>query len=136
MNREEQKPQDLVTGGEIARRLGISRERVRQLAQSADFPSPIGRLGSANIWGWDAVDEWRRATDRVPPVEIFSATDPPYVRDRKVWYWVKFGDREFRKTTDYRIALRHAENLCARHETAMIDRSDKGSGVLRATLQR
>lgn len=136
MTHRGQEAQDLVTGAEIGRRLGISRERVRQLAQRADFPPPIGRLGSANVWGWDAVDEWRRASDRVPPVEIFSASDPPYVHDREVRYWVKFGDREFRKTTDYRLALQHAERLCARYDTAIIDRSDKGSGVLRATLQR
>lgn len=134
MNLQGHEPQDLVTGGEIGRRLGVSRERVRQLAQRPDFPSPIGRLGSANIWGWNAVDEWRRANDRVPPAEIFSAADPPYVRHRKVWYWVKFAEREFRKTTDYRVALRHAERLCARHDTVMIDRSDKGSGVLQAIL--
>lgn len=134
MTRQGHDPQDLVTGGEIARRLGISRERVRQLAQRPDFPSPLGRLGSANIWGWKAVDDWRHANDRVPVVEIFSATDPPYVRDRKVWYWVKFGDKEFRRTTDYRVALDRAERLCTRHETGMIDRSDKGSGLLRATL--
>ena len=80
MTQRGQEPQDLVTGAEIGRRLGISRERVRQLAQRPDFPAPIGRLGPANVWGWNVVDEWRRANERVPPVEIFSATDPPHAR--------------------------------------------------------
>lgn len=134
MTRQKEDLQDLVTGGEIARRLGISRERVRQLAQRPDFPPPLGRLGSANVWGWKAVDEWRHVNDRVPVVEIFSATDPPYLGDRKVRYWVKFGPKEFPKTTDYRVALDRAERLCARYDTGMIDRSDKGSGLLQATL--
>ena len=134
MDRKSEEPQDLVTGGEIARRLGVSRERVRQLAQRPDFPAPIGRLGQANIWGWAAVDEWRHANGRVPPVEIYSATDPPHVPNREVWYWVEFGDIKFERTTDYHVSLRRAERLCAEHDTAIIDRSDKGSGILRATL--
>jgi prophage regulatory protein len=136
MARTTEEPQDLVTGGEIARRLGVSRERVRQLAQRPDFPAPLGRLGQANIWGWLAVDEWRRANGRVPVVEIYSATDPPSVANREVWYWVEFGDIKFERTIDYRVALRHAERLCSEHDTAIIDRSDKGSGILRATLGR
>jgi prophage regulatory protein len=127
-------PQDLVTGAEIARRLGISRERVRQLAQRPDFPAPIGRLGQANIWGWTAVDEWRRANGRVPVVEIYSATDPPGISNRQVWYWVEFGEIKSDRSTAYDVARRHAERLSAEHHTAIIDRSDKGSGILRATL--
>jgi predicted DNA-binding transcriptional regulator AlpA len=131
-----EEPQDLVTGGEIGRRLGVSRERVRQLAQRSDFPAPIGRLGQANVWGWAAVDEWLRKDGRVPPVEIYSATDSPHVPDPQVWYWVEWGEGKFEKTTDYAVALRQAERICEEHDTAIIDRSDKGSGILRATLGR
>src|SRR5260370_29731317 len=133
MARKTDEPQDLVTGGELARRLGVSRERVRQLAQRPDFPTPLGRLGQANIWGWTAVDEWRRANGRVPSVEIYSATDPPHVPNREVWYWVEFGDIKSERTTNYQVAHRDAERLRAEHDTTIIDRSDKGSGILRAT---
>lgn len=51
---------ELVTGAEVARRLGLSRERVRQLAQRDDFPRPLGRVGNAIVWRWPDVDEWRR----------------------------------------------------------------------------
>lgn len=128
---QSQEPQDLVTGGDIAKRLRVTRERVRQLAQRPDFPKPIGRLGQAKVWGWDAVAEWLRADGRVPPVEIYSATDPVA---RKVWYWVEWGDGKFERTTDYKVALAQAERICVEHDTAIIDRSDKGSGILRATL--
>jgi prophage regulatory protein len=52
--------EDLVTGAEVARRLKLSRERVRQLAQRPDFPEPLGRVGQAVVWRWPDVDEWAR----------------------------------------------------------------------------
>ena len=134
MSNNDPSPQDLVTGAEIARRLGLSRERVRQLAERPDFPAPLGRLGQANVWGWDGVDEWRRSNHRTPAVEIYSATDPPHVARRQVWYWVEFGDLKVERSTDYRVVLDQAEDLCNAHNTGLVDRSDKGSGILRATL--
>lgn len=49
---------DLVTGAEIGRRLGISRERVRQLAGRDDFPVSLGRLGKARVWRWADIQRW------------------------------------------------------------------------------
>lgn len=62
---------ELVTGAEIARRLGVSRERVRQWASDAKygFPETIGRFGSAKLWRWGDVARWteeRRGSIRPP----------------------------------------------------------------------
>lgn len=51
----------LVTGAEAARRLGVSRERVRQLAQRPDFPRPLGKLGRATVWRWAEIEQWQAA---------------------------------------------------------------------------
>lgn len=116
--------------------MNLSRERVRQLAQRPDFPVPIGRLGQANVWGWDAVHEWLKADGRIPPIEIYSATDPPNVADRQVWYWVEWGERKYDRTRDYNVAHRLAKRLHEEHDAGIIDRSDRGSGILRATIER
>lgn len=52
--------EELVTGGEIGRRLGVSRERVRQWATDPKFgfPEPIGRLGASKVWYWEPVARW------------------------------------------------------------------------------
>lgn len=50
--------EDLVTGAEAARRLGVSRERLRQLAARGDFPPPLGTLGRATVWRSSDVAEW------------------------------------------------------------------------------
>jgi len=55
---------DLVTTAEAARRLGISRERVRQLAQKDDFPRALGRVGQAVVYRWSDVSEWARLRER------------------------------------------------------------------------
>lgn len=62
---------ELVTGAEIARRLGVSRERVRQWASDEKyaFPASLGRFGSAKIWYWHDIDTWhrqRQATESAP----------------------------------------------------------------------
>ena len=77
-------------------------------------PAPIGGRDSANVWGWNVVDEWRRANERVSSGGDLLRDSPAARAERQVRYWVKFGDEEFRKTTDYRVVLRQAEELCAR----------------------
>jgi predicted DNA-binding transcriptional regulator AlpA len=57
---------DLVSGAEIARRIGVSRERVRQLAEREEFPPALGRVGSAKIWRWSDVERWLAVTGRQP----------------------------------------------------------------------
>jgi hypothetical protein len=56
---------ELITGGELARRLGISRQRMHQLRESdANFPPAIGKVGHAFVWRWPDVAAWARRTGR------------------------------------------------------------------------
>lgn len=51
--------QDLVSGAEIGRRLGVSREAVRKWAKSdRDFPEPLARVGRSVVWDWVLVKSW------------------------------------------------------------------------------
>jgi predicted DNA-binding transcriptional regulator AlpA len=43
---------------EIAAMLGLSRQRVNQLIQSADFPAPEAELSAGRIWTREAVEAW------------------------------------------------------------------------------
>lgn len=56
--------EDLVTGAEAARRLGVSRQRLQQLAARDDFPEPLGVLGRANVWRSSDVAAWAVEHDR------------------------------------------------------------------------
>ena len=56
---------DLVSAAEIARRLSLTRERVRQLAATETFPTPLGRIGRSHIWRWADVERWARRTGRL-----------------------------------------------------------------------
>ncbi|MFN2505445.1 MAG: helix-turn-helix transcriptional regulator [Acidimicrobiales bacterium] len=51
---------ELVSGAEIARRLNVSRERVRQWAASPKlgFPAPVARIGRSVVWEWPPVARW------------------------------------------------------------------------------
>lgn len=71
-----------------------------------------------------------------PAVEIFSAADPVYFPDRRVWYWVVFEGTRSEDCEDWATVNSWALSRCAEHGTCLIDRSDKGSGFLRATLGR
>jgi prophage regulatory protein len=64
---------ELVSGAEIGRRLGISRERVRQLTRRADFPVPLGRVGPSLVWRWDEIDDWRRSHRLQPSLTVRSS---------------------------------------------------------------
>lgn len=56
---------DLVGVAEIARFLGVSRQRVQQLSQTSDFPKPVARLSAGTIWERQDVVRWARAHDRL-----------------------------------------------------------------------
>ena len=52
----------LVGLSEIAKMLGVSRQRVGQLAQDHDdFPSPVADLASGRIWETAAIETWAQA---------------------------------------------------------------------------
>jgi hypothetical protein len=49
---------ELVSGAEIGRRLGVSREAVRLWRARPGFPEPLGRVGQALVWDWAHVQRW------------------------------------------------------------------------------
>jgi predicted DNA-binding transcriptional regulator AlpA len=57
---------DLVGTADIARRLGVTRQRVGQLRQRGDFPAPVARLGLGQLWRWSEVDAWATTWRRRP----------------------------------------------------------------------
>ena len=57
---------ELVIAVDIAKRLGISPQRVYVLAASAGFPKPLGILGRSAVWRWSTVERWARETGRLP----------------------------------------------------------------------
>jgi predicted DNA-binding transcriptional regulator AlpA len=50
--------EQLLTGEQVAERLGISRQRVQQLAGRSDFPPPAGRVGKATVFNAGDVDAY------------------------------------------------------------------------------
>lgn len=57
---------ELVIAADIARRLGISKQRVGVLAAGPGFPEPVGVLGRSQVWRWSSVERWARNTARLP----------------------------------------------------------------------
>lgn len=56
--------QELLTGEQVAERLGLSRQRVQQLSGRPDFPPPAGRVGKATVWRAGDVDDYSRGIRR------------------------------------------------------------------------
>ncbi len=55
----------LVGTTEVAALLGLSRQRVHQLATEArDFPQPAVRLAAGPVWERDAIEGWAERTGR------------------------------------------------------------------------
>jgi hypothetical protein len=59
-------PSELVIAVDIARRLGVSPQRVNVLASGPGFPNPLGKLGRSAVWRWSSVERWARETGRLP----------------------------------------------------------------------
>jgi predicted DNA-binding transcriptional regulator AlpA len=57
---------ELVIATDIAKRLGISPQRVYVLASGPGFPRPLGMLGRSAVWRWSTVARWARETERLP----------------------------------------------------------------------
>lgn len=53
----------LVGATEIAAMLGVTRQRVQQLAQEPDFPKPAVILKAGKVWHTEEIEEWIRARD-------------------------------------------------------------------------
>lgn len=56
---------ELVIAVDIAKRLGISSQRVNVLAIGLGFPKPLGKLGRSAVWRWSTVERWARETGRL-----------------------------------------------------------------------
>ncbi len=56
---------ELVIAVDIARRLGMSPQRVYVLADGPGFPKPLGKLGRSSVWRWSSVERWARETGRL-----------------------------------------------------------------------
>lgn len=57
---------DLVIAVDVAKRLGISPQRVNVLATGPGFPKPLGKLGRSSVWRWSSIERWARDTGRLP----------------------------------------------------------------------
>ena len=51
---------------EIARLLGVSRQRAHQLAHGEDFPEPVAVLAAGPIWETTQIEAWAERTGRSP----------------------------------------------------------------------
>ncbi|GIF03396.1 hypothetical protein Asi03nite_09340 [Actinoplanes siamensis] len=60
-----------MAAGEIAKRLGLSRQRVQQLAERDDWPEPFDELSMGRVWLISDIETWIRhqRADRVRPAE-------------------------------------------------------------------
>lgn len=56
---------DLVGVTEIAAMLGVTTQRVSQLARTPAFPAPVATLAAGLIWERSDVEEWARETGRL-----------------------------------------------------------------------
>jgi predicted DNA-binding transcriptional regulator AlpA len=63
---------DLVGLSEVAQMLGVSRQRVYQLATAYDdFPSPEAELAAGRVWRRAAIEAWDEAhKDRYPGTRL------------------------------------------------------------------
>lgn len=57
---------DLVIAVDVAKRLGISPQRVNVLASRPGFPKPLGKLGRSSVWRWSSIQRWAHDTGRLP----------------------------------------------------------------------
>jgi predicted DNA-binding transcriptional regulator AlpA len=77
----------LVGVAEVATRLEMSAERIRQLAKSGAMPPPIGKLGRQLVWQWRDVEAWARAEGRLPA--LGSSTRPSRIAPQQPAGWLR-----------------------------------------------
>lgn len=63
---------DLMGTSEIARRLGVSRQRASQLTAHPNFPSPASRLAMGPVWRRRDVERWIEWRDAKAEPEAVS----------------------------------------------------------------
>jgi prophage regulatory protein len=72
----EDRPLRLAGAHEVRDLLGISRQRVYQLAAKADFPRPIAVLAQGKVWVIDDIEEWVAKYRLRNPRRPVRSTDP------------------------------------------------------------
>lgn len=93
MNEEVAEPEHTVSGAlhflgnyEIRTLLGVSRQRMYQIAYVEKFPEPVAQLASGGVWLATDVDEWlsvRRPHLRQALKELLEALGPMGLRARR-----------------------------------------------------
>lgn len=56
--------EELLSGSDIARRLGITRQRVHQLSLRGRFPRPLVAFGTVTVWRWGDISDWAAVQGR------------------------------------------------------------------------
>lgn len=73
---------ELMSAAEIADALGVSRQRVHQLRETATFPAPLADLRGGAVWDANAIrkfnEEWERKPGR-PRKWVVTVSDPNYL---------------------------------------------------------
>ncbi len=59
----------LLGAAEIAERMGLSRQRVQQLAERDDFPEPYQELRMGRVWLEHDIEMWIMAFRQSPPAD-------------------------------------------------------------------
>jgi len=54
---------ELLRLADVARIVGVSYERARQLRHQPGFPEPVGRRGKGELWAASDVRRWARTHD-------------------------------------------------------------------------
>lgn len=57
---------ELLAATDVAELLGVSRQRVHQLAERPDFPAPYARLGNGPIWTRPTIETFAQSWTRKP----------------------------------------------------------------------
>lgn len=58
--------EELVSVQEVARMLGVTRQRVHAIARThPDFPAPVAELSAGRIWRKADIESWARAAGRL-----------------------------------------------------------------------
>jgi hypothetical protein len=60
----------IVTDAQVARRLGVPRERVRELACLPGFPRSVGNIDAVPLWQWRDVQRWARTSAAGTGIEL------------------------------------------------------------------
>lgn len=54
---------ELMGAAEVAAHIGVSRQRVNQLAKAGALPEPVAVLDAGRIWLADDIRVWKRSRD-------------------------------------------------------------------------